>query len=456
VKPRLWLLANVLIGFPVYLWWQGGPSSADTKPGTMPASGSSPVAPHALVGAGSCAAAACHNGNFAHGGTGSEYKTWITRDPHAKAYEVLFADAAKGMQKHLKRPAPAHEDRHCLQCHVAPGFDLSLGTQTPYLRTDGVSCESCHGPAQKWLNVHHLDAWKQMDRSDKKSRGMNDTQSLLGRAQVCAACHIGTPGADVDHDLIAAGHPRLHFEFAAFHAYMPRHWPDAKDRAGRPDFEAQTWAVGQLVTAQAALELLAGRAADPAKPWPEFAEHDCLSCHHDLRSPSWRHQLGFGKRKPGALPWHGHASLIRRSLESRDGPLDAQLFKYLDNLQTAFDAGKPDRRRIAQDARTAADMLKLVLTQWERTPPRENWVDQLQRSILRDAPDATNSWDEVTRIQLALMALQRARRDMKLPGTAAELSNPLAKLDLPSYRGFGRLFEPAAIRNRLTEHRVRD
>src|SRR6516162_11042946 len=192
VTPRLWLLASTLIGLPLYLWWQGAPSFADTKPKAAPVPGSSP-APHVFMGAGSCAAAACHNGNFAHGGTGSEYTTWITRDPHAKAYEVLFADAAKGMQKHLKGAVPAHEDRRCLQCHVAPGYDAAK--HPSYFPTDGVSCESCHGPAQKWLNLHHLDAWQSLDRAAKKALGMNDTRALWGRAQVCTPCHVGTAGA---------------------------------------------------------------------------------------------------------------------------------------------------------------------------------------------------------------------------------------------------------------------
>jgi hypothetical protein len=442
VKPRLWLLASALIGLLMYLSWQGAPSSADTKPGAAPAPGSSP-APHVLVGAGSCAAAACHNGNFAHGSTGSEYTTWITRDPHAKAYEVLFAEAATAMQKHLKRPAPAHEDRRCLQCHVAPGHDA---TKRPsYFPTDGVSCESCHGPAQKWLNLHHLDAWQSLDRAAKKALGMNDTRALSGRAQVCAPCHVGTAGADVDHDLIAAGHPRLHFEFAAFHAYMPRHWPDAKDRAGRPDFDAQLWTAGQLATAKASLELLAGRAADKNKPWLEFAEHDCLACHHDLRLPSWRQQLGYGKRKAGALPWHGNRSLVQNALATRDAANDTPFFKHLDAIQAAFDAGNPERRAIARDAKSAAELLILRLATWEETPLRSDWVEQLHRAIRKDAAQTISGWDEVTGIQLALAALEQARPGLKLTA----FDNPLARLDPPTYRGNSRLFEPAALRARL-------
>lgn len=437
MKRRLFLLALGLCSVPSLCGWNARHICADP-----PRS-----APPPFVGAASCAAAACHNANFTHGNTGSEYTTWITRDPHAKAYESLFTNAARSMQKHLKRAQSAHEDARCLHCHVAPGFDANVHKQPAYFRTDGVSCESCHGPAQKWLNVHHLDDWQRLDHAQKKTLGMNDTRSLTGRAQVCTPCHVGTASADVDHDLIAAGHPRLHFEFSAFHASLPRHWPDAKDRAGRPDFEAEAWVVGQLAGEQARLELLAARAGDPAKPWPEFAEHDCLACHHDLRAPSWRQQLGYGKRKAGALPWHGHTPLMRHTLQvSKD---DVALLKHLDSLQAAFDAGKPDRRRVVTEAQAAAALLRARAAAWVRTPPRDPWVDRLHRSILTDAAGAISGWDEVTRLQLAVAAMQLARRDMKLADLPVEFVNPLAKLDAPTYRGDARRFEPAALRARL-------
>src|SRR5205823_3686488 len=118
-----------------------------------------------------------------------------------------------------QRTTPAHEEQRCLSCHVAPDYDVNKPPcDAPYFKTDGVSCESCHGPAQDWLARHHLDAWKNETRAEKNRLGMTDTQSLAGRAQLCARCHVGAAGMDVDHDLLAAGHPRLSFEFAAFHA----------------------------------------------------------------------------------------------------------------------------------------------------------------------------------------------------------------------------------------------
>jgi hypothetical protein len=397
------------------------------------------------VGAGSCAAAACHNGNFAHGGTGSEYTNWITRDPHAKAYEVLFADAAKGMQKHLKSPAPAHEDRRCLQCHVAPGYDAAK--HPSYFPTDGVSCESCHGPAQKWLNLHHLDAWQSLDRAAKKALGMNDTRSLSGRAQACTPCHVGTAGADVDHDLIAAGHPRLHFEFAAFHSYLPRHWPDAKDRdpaqseRGHADFEARAWLVGQLATAHAALRLLADRAGDNEKPWPEFAEFDCASCHHDLQFPSARQKTGYGKRKAGALPWGHYTALSPLALEALNDPRTKDARVAMLELQKIMDAGNPQPEVIAKNATKAAVLLQAALA---ATDDRPISVDDTLRNLLGETrARASARDDESVQLHLGLSALHFALFDMKRP-VSEELRSSLLHVGV-------RKFDPQPLRKRFEE-----
>src|SRR5262249_53689511 len=147
---------------------------------------------------------------------------------------------------------------------------------------------SCHGPAEKWLTTHYLREWQQKKPEEKEALGLRPTKDLVVRAQVCVTCHVGGSGSEVNHDLIAAGHPRLRFEYGAYLANLPKHWDEKKDRKGRPDFDAQVWAVGQVVSMQASLQLLEHRAAAPKAPWPEFAEYDCFACHHDLADQKWR------------------------------------------------------------------------------------------------------------------------------------------------------------------------
>jgi hypothetical protein len=370
------------------------------------------------VGAGSCSAAACHNSHIPHGPTGSEYATWITRDPHARAYEVLFNERSKLMQTNLRRNVAAHEDGRCLRCHVAADYDMAK-PPTPYFKSDGVTCESCHGPASAWVNRHHLDAWQQTTTAEKLRLGMRDTRSLVGRAQVCATCHVGAAGMEVDHELIAAGHPRLHFEFSAFHAHLPRHWSDDKDRAGKVDFDAEAWVAGQLATAHAALDLLAVRAGK-AKAWPEFAEFDCAACHHRLQDPSPRQKLGV--RKPGSWPWGTHVALL---------PIALTMMKDADkvrervlSLQKIMDAGHANRTAIATAARGAELDLRMLLSRVDlsRAPSRK----QLELRLLDRRKGA--SGDELTQIHLALAALAR--------DTGKSMSV--------------QLFDPEAIRVRLT------
>src|SRR5207249_1322642 len=101
----------------------------------------------------SCAAAACHHGNEPAGSKGSEYTTWINKDPHARAYEVLFNDSSRQIIEQLGQTKPAHLNSVCLNCHVQPDSQ-ALVTEDREVRRllgDGVGCEACHGPADKWL-----------------------------------------------------------------------------------------------------------------------------------------------------------------------------------------------------------------------------------------------------------------------------------------------------------------
>ena len=443
MQSRWWLLGFVLVSASTYLAWHVMAESVVASPEKLPAP-RAVLLPAQYVGAGSCAAAACHNGHFTNGNTSSEYTLWVTRDPHARAYESLFDERSKLIQKNLQRSTFAHEDSRCLKCHVAPDFDASLEKKAPYYRTDGVSCESCHGAAEHWLNVHHLTAWKNMSQAEKKRQGMRDTQSLAGRAQLCVTCHVGVPGMDVDHDLIAAGHPRLHFEFAAFHAFMPRHWPDAKDR----DFEARTWLTGQLVAAQASLELLADRAGDLKKPWPEFAEHDCAACHQNLQFSGVRQQKGFGNRQPGALPWGHSVSLTHRALRTIQEPGDIQFATLVGKLQQAMDTGRPNRNDLTLNARGAAARLKPWITKLDQQPlDLKEMTTQLSFVLTKESQIGNPSADEITQLYLGLAALV-ANEERMFPDSSQK-----QRIHVPRTPGLGaqRSYDPGAIRHRLLE-----
>ena len=86
---------------------------------------------------------------------------------------------------------------------------------------EGVSCESCHGPASAWLGPHIQPTAK---HEDMVRLGLVDNKNLHVRTERCLTCHLGAKGMEVDHEMIAAGHPDLTFELDSFTAVEPPHW----------------------------------------------------------------------------------------------------------------------------------------------------------------------------------------------------------------------------------------
>ena len=184
----------------------------------------------------------------------------------------------------------------CLACHAldvpadqrARTFDL----------TDGVGCENCHGPASAWLGPHTTRGWN-YDKS--LELGMYNTRDLVKRSEKCLTCHLGTPEKDVDHELIAAGHPDLYFELDSFMSVMPPHW---KEVDTDPWFAVRAMAVGQAVQLREQLKRVARESQNGI--WPEYAELDCFACHHNLvaAKDSWRQERGYAGRRPGNPPFN--------------------------------------------------------------------------------------------------------------------------------------------------------
>ena len=227
-------------------------------------------------------------------------------------------------------------------------------------------------------------------------------------------CHVGTGAADVNHDLIAAGHPRLTFELTVYQARMPRH-ASTNDKARYPDFEARAWAIGQVASARAALELLAAQAQPPARPWPEFAESDCFACHHDLRQPSRRIARGFGGRAPGLLPWNDWPyALLPRALPFHPTDDNARALSSLDDLRKLMSRPLPDAARVAGEARKTAAWLQLWLDGSEQGKYSDPaLLLQMRAAIENDVTRAPGGWDATAQCYLGLTALYQAQRDLR-------------------------------------------
>ncbi len=101
----------------------------------------------------------CHN----KPASGMQYKKW-TESKHSHAMESLSIEEAK--------------DPACIKCHSTYGGVESRLITTLKI-TEGVSCESCHGPGSKY---NPSSVMKNRDRA--KAKGLQ-----IPNEKTCTACH---------------------------------------------------------------------------------------------------------------------------------------------------------------------------------------------------------------------------------------------------------------------------
>jgi hypothetical protein len=409
----------------------------------------------------------------------------MSSDLHSRAYQVLFNARSNAIESRLAGPdgrvEKAHKDARCLVCHTTPRPAPELAATT-WLNADGVGCESCHGASENWLGPHTSETWQAMRPADKKDLGFRETKSLTNRAAICVGCHVGEHSADgqtvrdVNHDLIAAGHPRLSFEFAAFLDNMPDHWDEKFTNAGdvgpshrSADFPARAWAIGRLTTIKAALALLESRVTAIDRPppalagqgaatlkltprWPEFSEFGCFSCHHDLRDQEFRRALRPGAARLGSfpwgtwvLPWTGD---LVGELSSKDD--SEALVKALSGLTVAME-NISAHEKIANAARAAAVPLEKCLASVATKPLTNKMLEHLIEEIDSEKALARiTDWDAAAQRYLALVPLRQSSLALRQPADPkpVELRTPLDELrkGLEYLPGFDspRGFDPTA------------
>jgi len=380
------------------------------------------------LGARRCASTGCH-GYVRPDATNDdrmrrdEYLVWLEEDPHQRGHAVLYGERSLSMFRNLGL-SPDDEQywqvmQKCVACHAMPVGQAVADADCRQGAWEGVSCEMCHGSAEKWLKTHYRTDFINLTAEEKARQGLFNTNDAHQRARLCVACHVGDEQREVNHDWIAAGHPALKFELTAYLSMMPGHWKDSRDRknARSPeDHQLELWLAGQQVAADASLSQLARRATAAAEGhagavWPEFADVDCYSCHHDLGSPlSWRQVRGFGVDPQPApirqvtLPaseWY--LFMPARLAAGSDDAAGQDFQEEWQKLRRAMAAKIiPENEAIAHLARTTRQKLDKWFAQRPLVADRQEMIAIMES---RDGEQLVGNWDRAVQAYLALRVI---------------------------------------------------
>lgn len=295
------------------------------------------ASPDKYVGTGSCSSSNCHgsvNPRKASAVLQNEYYTWLKHDKHSQAYTVLLKPDAKRMASLMALGDPAKEPL-CLQCHTTY-VPNSAQRDEKYSVEDGVSCESCHGPAERWLETHAVTG---ETHQQNIANGLADTVSLDQRAQLCVSCHYGDSEKRVVHSLYGAGHPRLSFELDTYGVLQPKHWVVDEDYLRRkgPYVPLAAWFVGQETLSESIVTTLLSPALAKDGMFPELSIFDCYSCHHSLGDGQWKQREYGGS--PGRLSVNiAPLVMLQHALAAIDRPLAQELGGLTAAIQEKFQA----------------------------------------------------------------------------------------------------------------------
>jgi excinuclease UvrABC ATPase subunit len=123
------------------------------------------------IGAASCKA--CHN----KPATGKQYDIWAS-SLHAGALKSLSNEKSLEYAKKNNIADPTKE-KACLKCH-ATYYNVKEDLIMPTLKeTEGVSCESCHGPGSVYKSMTIMK-----DQAKSLANGL-----ILPTKEVCEKCH---------------------------------------------------------------------------------------------------------------------------------------------------------------------------------------------------------------------------------------------------------------------------
>lgn len=384
-----------------------------------------------LAGASSCAASTCHGGIEAWTGSnimGNEFITWSRLDKHRKAHLSLQSQQAKSIANKLGLAKPANQTPACLSCHA----------QNPMLNTpvsaEGITCESCHGNASKWLNSHKANS-----HQENIKNGMYPTNEPIAQAKLCLSCHLGTKEQFVTHRMMAAGHPRLNFEINTFTAIQPAHFRIDNDwRRRKGEYNPiKSWAIGQVIASQLILDSFADPKLGRDGIFPELVLFDCHACHRQISekrgAPRW--EIG-----PGRIHLNdGHFLMLRAILKVAAPAELAEFNQRISKLQIAISSDYgTDVTAPEVMARDIARALDKYIPLINRQPIDNKQlagiflavVEESSKGQYADPTGAEQAYMSISNLAAQLYKLGALKSERKINGVLADMRKNLSNDEL--------------------------
>ncbi|MBI3782234.1 MAG: hypothetical protein HY270_02415 [Deltaproteobacteria bacterium] len=346
-----------------------------------------------FVGESRCANPTCHGAGLpasdAQRGSWRPWKSartqWLNHniDRHSDAYNVLDTPRAKAIADYMAVSATGSDK--CLLCHAPAAI---LAPDSRFERKEGVSCEHCHGAAQEWLKPHVEKDWQQK-KIDYAGKGFYDNSDFRKRAEKCATCHV-----EIDHEIVAGGHPPLQFEMVAY-AQIMKHWDDlAGESPNAFSVDPTLWSIGQVVGLQHVMQMLVRRAGDSnyqgLGKFHGFEDKNCYQCHHKLLDDALRLGLGHyrmvtfivaallpARQSDISSQWNDVVAAVHTGAAQAE----AKATRFVETLATISSQLSEHRldqegtRRILERLTDAGDELKQIKRFGYTRQPRSNVAD---------------------------------------------------------------------------------
>ena len=276
--------------------------------------------------------------------------TW-RHDAHSRSHLALLSDNPRTQAMEQALGFKAAEQKSCVACHTHSSAEPPIDEETSVLHA-GISCETCHGAAEAYLEKHMEKSWRFLDSAEKAAFGMHDLRNPVLKAENCLSCHLGDVSTDriITHQMYAAGHPPLAgFEMESSSKGMGQHWKRVWEKSEKVQglavaagyhteaaCESQRALIGSLVALKKTATLVHDYAQEAvslpeAHPWPELAIYDCQSCHHELQVPSWRQNSASRHAVPGRpslVRWPRQLAGVAMAHAGRQADVDALLLPY--------------------------------------------------------------------------------------------------------------------------------